>query len=221
MSDLLESPQLGGIDPGQARSLYLQYRKAIRDNRPAPGDEVAAAAFRHLAEGRRVLDLNKVMEWADTDEESGLPKFAIARADAEFVSFSWRARTNAAGVVRSLRPRFSTLVDAWNRPVFDLRVRGAHDRVFAFSEDTFTDRFGLADERTVWRAMLPSIPPNLRPAGQLHRYHVLWEADWFGAPDDPFLLRRIGSSMLFAVLAHWDLTDVERAVLEGLRGGVS
>lgn len=63
-------------------------------------------------------------------------------------------------------------------------------------------------------ALTPRIPPQHRPpANVLHRYHILWEADWKSIPRDPYLLRRIGRADAWVVLAAWDLTDVEMAVL--------
>jgi len=47
----------------------------------------------------------------------------------------------------------------------------------------------------------------------LDRFHILWEADWhLDPPQDPALLRRLMGD-LWVVLAVWDLTSLERAVL--------
>jgi len=63
------------------------------------------------------------------------------------------------------------------------------------------------------RAMVPSIPPSLRPPHSFASYYILWEAVWEPiAPRDPMLLRPLGNN-LYAVVAVWDLTDLERAVL--------
>lgn len=65
--------------------------------------------------------------------------------------------------------------------------------------------------------MVPHIPPALRPARKLENYHILWEADWQqDPPRDPMLLKRLAGTF-YAVLAVWDLTDLERAVLNGVR----
>ena len=66
------------------------------------------------------------------------------------------------------------------------------------------------------RAMVPMIPIHLRPKAALANYHILWEADWKDVPVDPMLLRRIGGDA-WLVVAAWDLTPVERAVLAGRR----
>lgn len=64
------------------------------------------------------------------------------------------------------------------------------------------------------RAIVPLIPVHLRPADHLERYHILWEADWVRVPVDPMLLRKIGADA-WLVVAAWDLTAVEQAVLAG------
>ena len=66
-------------------------------------------------------------------------------------------------------------------------------------------------------ARVPMVPAGLRPAHALSNYFTLWEATWSRiAPKDPALLKDIGDG-LYIVLAVWDLTELERAVI-GLRG---
>lgn len=66
------------------------------------------------------------------------------------------------------------------------------------------------------KAPVPMIPPRLRPLNLHDDYYILWEVDsWTVMPSrDPYLLRRITTN-LFAVVAAWDLTDVELAVMAG------
>lgn len=62
-------------------------------------------------------------------------------------------------------------------------------------------------------ALVPAVPPNLRP-DELTEYHILWEAEWsFQAPGDPILLSRVNEDM-FAIVAQWDLTPLEQRILE-------
>lgn len=73
-------------------------------------------------------------------------------------------------------------------------------------------------------ALVPMVPADAREeAGnpQLSKCWILWEVErWadkrIGAvPDrDPFLLKHVGGE-LYAILAAWDLTDLERAVMAG------
>ena len=65
-----------------------------------------------------------------------------------------------------------------------------------------------------FKAIVPTVPPRFRPSASLSNYHILFEAEWdMIAPRDPALLKHIGGD-LYAVLAVWDLTEVERAVLQ-------
>jgi hypothetical protein len=73
----------------------------------------------------------------------------------------------------------------------------------------------------IWRyqkhsTLTPIIPPALRPKHNLANYKTLWEVEaWkLEPPRDPMLLKPLGG-MLYAVLATWDLTELERAVLRG------
>ena len=63
-------------------------------------------------------------------------------------------------------------------------------------------------------AIVPSIPPLHRPHDSLENYWLLWEAEWTRPPVDPALLKHLGLN-LYAVLAVWDLTPLEQAVLRG------
>ena len=79
-----------------------------------------------------------------------------------------------------------------------------------------------------WRSkhtMVPLVPAQVKQqlrqsnrSMKLENYHVLWEVEeWYERrviepPIDPFLLKHIGGT-LYAVLAEWDLTELERSVL--------
>jgi hypothetical protein len=64
-----------------------------------------------------------------------------------------------------------------------------------------------------YEAQVPLIPIHMRPRRGIENYHVLWEAEWSKRyPVDPFLLRRFGEDA-WLVVAAWDLTEVERAVM--------
>jgi hypothetical protein len=66
----------------------------------------------------------------------------------------------------------------------------------------------------VHRAPVPLIPPHLRPADAYRNYFILWEVkEWKRvAPVDPLLLTHI-TGHVYAVVAQWDLTPIERAIM--------
>lgn len=67
------------------------------------------------------------------------------------------------------------------------------------------------------KAPVPMVPPRYIPEGGLKDdYYILWEVEeWkMVPPTDPWLLRKI-TDTIFIVLAAWDLTPLEKAVMAG------
>jgi hypothetical protein len=194
----------------RAREHFLAYRKAIREARglmtgmPIPAndnsdDAVLMRSYRAIARGQRVLNLHQVMQQAGLHAANWLPKLAICRADRTHCSV--RLKRDGSAIFYSVQsipwgwkpPRDTSTVRVLPSATFD---RGRHD-----------------NETSAW-CVAPSIPPPYRPPSKLQNYHLLWEAHWNQVPVDPLLLRDLGGGM-FAVLAQWDLTPLEQAVLRG------
>src|SRR5205085_1660042 len=83
-----------------------------------------------------------------------------------------------------------------------------------FPPDTFSRFNWDSSRKTSAQTLVPIVPPRLRPRFTLANYFVLWEVEqWTPIPPrDPMLLKHLGG-WLYAVLAVWDLTDLERVVL--------
>lgn len=191
----------------EARAKYDEYRQALEGREPTDEDRGVMLGYAALAKGRGVLDLYDVFRHCPADAK-GRPALAIARAH-------WRrtvARIEGNGA--------ATFDQAWPGQHFHSRTAWHHRitlprETLAAGVRPFTISAGqrFSSDRTL-RAVVPMIPPNLRPAKALHRYVILWEADWEEVPVDPMLLRHLHGS-LYAVLGGWDLTPLERAVLAG------
>lgn len=184
------------MDRNAARRAYLDYRNAIR-TRHSEEDAAIMRGYRELAAGRQIVNLPEVMAGAGLDAE-GLPKLAIARADLTHI----RLKLFRNGAAMFYTPQART----WNKVLESKTVR--------LPVGTFSDVPKEIDDR---RAMAPIVPAGLRPAAKLENFHILWEADWKRVPRDPALLKSLGGG-LYAVLAVWDLTELERAVLGMTRG---
>ena len=72
-------------------------------------------------------------------------------------------------------------------------------------------------------ALVPMVPADVRPKGALSNFFVLWEVQAWASraqvmqPDrDPYLLKHLAGD-LYAVVAEWELTDLERAIMTGRR----
>lgn len=192
------------MDRNAARAAFLEYRQAFRDEQAAIDGELMRG-YKELAGGRQLIRLSETIQSGGADE-LGRPRLAVARADEPRVTFE-RTPNGAVTFTPNIEWR-----DA---------ARSA-DRVLRFGDGTLpplpvTNDNGWVGSGT-WAAIMPLIPPHLRPPHNLENYHILWEAAWTRpatrrAPGDPALLRRIGGD-LWAVLAIWDLSPLERAVLE-------
>jgi hypothetical protein len=200
----------GKMSRYEARDAFLEYQRLLHKNagRLPEEDELLRVTYREISKGRRVLDLSETFRLSGLNER-WQPKLAIARADIRMVRFErqWDAA------------RWCFFDDATR---FSKSMLGKIGKAIAVPRGVFPQLDGrtsveFTDTRLNWsrvRAAVPAIPPALRPAAALERYHVLWEAAWESVPGDPILLRRIGGH-LFAVVAQWDLTPVEQAVLRG------
>ncbi len=149
-----------------------------------------------------MIDLQAAMQQAGSKLFEGcpipLPCLAIVASDAPECCLSLE-RDGAA--------RFAT--DRWAT---------GRRKVTRFPAGTFPI---AQDGSEFWKhhthtTLTPIIPPALRPKHHLANYRTLWEVEqWTRVPPwDPMLLKPLGG-MLYAVLATWDLTEMERAVLRG------
>lgn len=191
------------MEKPKARQAFLDYRKAVREGGSAE-DEQIMRGYRELSRGTQLISLRDTIAAGGIDDK-GLPRLAVMRAD---VPWCW-VRRMAEGSVA-----FTPVRDPHHR----LRkgvYRLPSDTLPAVARAEARPEWG--SWRPVFRAMVPPIPPSLRPPYRLGNYAILWEATWEKVPrppGDPALLRHIGGD-LYAVLAIWDLTDLERAVLAG------
>lgn len=176
----------------QAQQAFREYREAFRKY-GEKRDRALMHGYKALAKGKQVIDLAEVMKAAGIDANRR-PLLAVGRADATEI---WLRRSSDGSA--------AFWMDRW--PTWR-----ATRRCVSLPPGTFTWNHQSPASLSEARATVPLIPARYRPANVLSNYHLLWEADWEDVPRDPMLLRRL-DGMLFAVLAVWDLTELERAVL--------
>src|SRR5262245_9547583 len=178
-------PAIVRFEASKARALWHDYKKHLHYAKPI--DREIGRAYQLLAQGKLIIRAYDSIKAAGLNNE-GRPVLALARAD-------WKQCECVAS--------YGT-VDGW------IQFRA-----------TWRDKKGyLLPTDPCWRGakrgltIPPIIPLNVRPKRGLQNYAILWEAEWQPVPPhDPLLLRRIGKSDLWLVVAQWDLTEIEQAVL--------
>lgn len=198
------------MDPALARAKL----KAYRASRHKDAEELyrqTEAAYAELAKGTPLIRLSEAIQQAGFFEDMR-PKLAIARSDQREVRFDWRSHESFGTFdCRHGQQRATSLL----RRVDLGRHHGlTHRPLWAKGQAVGRDIRGYA--------LVPMVPADVRPArGQLINWFTLWEVDqWFDnpqtmkAPVDPMLLKHLGGD-LYGVLAQWDLTPIEQAILEG------
>lgn len=171
---------------GAAAAALREYHEHLK-GRLTMADQIAKKAYRELAKGRRLVNIEDAFRVTGVDEK-GRPRLAIARADwsrvvckAEWHQGDERLYFNQVARVEK------KLGAIWIRTPAGYR-------------------------RTMLRAGVPIIPPRFRPDDELRNYYILFEAAWEEIPPvDPFLLKQIHWPF-FVILGAWDLTPVERMV---------
>jgi len=161
--------------------------------------------YKLIAAGKVLIDALAAIVNAGVNE-AGQPKLAIGRADQKWTFCHLKYDGGAVMYCGDIDGRGN---HPYPRPHMAKTLR------FDFQADTFPK----TPRSRELQALIPHIPPDIRPRRGLQNYHVLYEAEWRHAvPIDPMLIRRVGVSDMWIVLGAWELTDVERAVLAGQLG---
>lgn len=234
------------ITRDEAKQEVVRYRRAREYITLSREDERMFAAYRAIASGYEVIDLHRAIELGGTVRRTvadlrrydnaqqkhvtrsidvELPRLAAFRADKRW---AWCDGISRDGTV-TFRDTAGRRQGSSNQPGTNAAVGETRLQIIeGFSHDETRNTLHQWNEPT-FRALLPTIPPHLRPTRTLYgdlvpmdvsKFVVLWEAEWqldkTVPPGDPALLRHIGGS-LYRVYAKWDLTPVEQAVLSGRR----
>ena len=200
------------MEPEAAKAAFEDYAAAVRADHDAE-DQAIADGYKALAEGKRLVNLPKTLaaggveqietrsEWREGTVTSTLPRLACCRASAKIAYTQGIDRDGGCLITADRHDR-------------ELHHRNRRDR-FVIPDGTFEKP--ESSPGVYLKAIVPNIPPRLRPKRGLARYTLMWEAEWAVdplPPSDPALLRKLGGD-LYIVLGTWDLTALEQAVLSG------
>jgi len=191
------------IDKEKAKEIYKDYLEAVKTRKEKYLEDLKKVYY-HLSKGGRILDIYEVFKTSGVNEE-GEPKLGIIRADAKKCVFHKQSLGSG---------RFSENIDWRDQEIparFDVQL----------PSNTFPEWKGNKELEIIRRNIqtkTPICPPHLLPNGKLDNYYILFEVEEWNEmmkAKDPFLLKRINANA-FLILAEWDLTEVEQAVIRGL-----
>jgi len=212
------------ITEKNAEKLYDDYSLVLKER----ADELTAQARKeaeqlksmawHAKNGRRIIDIRKVMKQSDVNE-ARLPRLAIVPITAKKCyyfeqergagKFSPHDRNWHAFPVDVIVP-----IGTFPLPTEAVTIRNAAGEVVETRQAQIHDRDLLRASCDV-----PTIPAALQPRGDSDKY-ILFEVERWQVRNlagrqsrDPMLLQRINANM-FVVLAAWDLTELEASVLK-------
>ena len=179
------------VAPEIAEQKINEYKTMLKQQRRAEDVEMRRM-YKAALKGKPIIDISQA--WKQTGLKDGYPRLALARATWTECPF-WRAQR----FFSSLR--------------YDYR-KHAKDNFIHIPTDAW-DWEQVKREQVM--APVPFMPPSVRPKRWLSTYHILFEVEkWSEYPADPFLLKHI-TGWLFVVEAEWELTELERSLLSGLR----
>lgn len=229
---LSDAAEVVTLNKDDALAKFNEYKSALRVSR-SQHDRMMKAVYGALAEGLGVINPRAAIIKAGIDAE-GYPKLAISRADqptvffrrsnneqdAYFSAYSGRYLSAQNKSAQASRLQFQ-FPSATLPAVEPKRVVQAAGTPHQWTTRVFPDRYF-----SIVKATVPIVPPEHRPADfDLPQYCTLWEVEkWEAlprpqrAPGDPMLLKPLAQTGLYAVMAHWDLTDIEKMVLGAMYG---
>lgn len=189
------------ISPDEAEQQLREYTTLPFEQRTIE-DESIAMALRAAKRGHSIIVMSEVIRSGGFFDDDKRPRLALARADAKNV--------------RVFRERGDVVYDTTGSTSWNSINRGA-----LVGDKSVRIRDVVPRDDRTWTGfkagttVVPTIPPRLRPKGKrLGIFHILWEVEkWDPTPPvDPALVRHIRGD-LWAVIATWDLSPLERAVL--------
>jgi len=183
------------VPPEVAEQKLNEYKVVLKTQRRAEDVEMRRM-YKAASKGKPIIDV--AAAWKSTGlkttPEGGYPRLALAKGDWTECHFR-----------RSMR-WFASFQYDWRRH--------SKENFISIPDDTWDwNRVSTNDAM----APVPFMPPSVRPRRWLSTYHILFEVEnWTQYPADPFLLKHI-TGWLFVVEAEWELTELERSLLQGLR----
>lgn len=169
--------------------------------------------YGHMTHGGKVIDIFKAFK--DTGlNHKGNPQIAICRADAK-KCYLQKLHDGAAVFSHIPLKRWDT---RWSARKTQKEIEVPNETFIWKNSLGKKATYQSQIENSQLSTIAPIIPPHIlieKVKYKLKNYHILWEVEeWKPEPPrDPILLKQITTN-LFGVLATWDLTEIERAIIK-------
>jgi hypothetical protein len=166
--------------------------------------------YGHMTHGGKIIDIYKAFK--QTGLEKGNPKIAICTANAKKCYLT--KETDGSAVFSAKFERWGTRTP--RKYLKEIQVPAGTFNWIDKHGRTPRYRSDIKDQQV--NTIAPIIPPHIlieKVKYNLKNYHILWEVEaWKPEPPrDPILLKQITPN-LFGILATWDLTEIERAIIK-------
>ena len=188
------------------------FKQIIKTNRKQILTEVHRDLHRiygHLRHNGKIIDVYKSFKKAGLNQ-NGNPRLAIARADGKEC---YCYKRDDGGAV------FGICRFKWNVNYDSYMPRKAYGEIM-LPKGTYqfpTNEYGHVTEPEI-KTPIPIIPASILTHLRytLKNYHIIWEVEKWARvpPKDPILVKMVTPNIAL-VLATWELTELERAVIMG------
>lgn len=217
---LSDAAEVVTLNKDDALAKFNEYKSALRVSR-SQHDRMMKAVYGALSEGLGVINPRAAIIKAGVEEVNFHPRLAISRADRDTVFFArqhWDDRAFFSSSERFfLRASNKSAQAKRDQFAFSVGDLPRSAKLWGKTGSLYTQ---------VVKATVPVVPPEHRPdEGALGEYSILWEVEKWEAlprpqrpPGDPMLLKPLAQTGLYAVCAHWDLTEIEKMVLGAMYG---
>lgn len=199
----------------KAQEEYDAIRQLLKQDQKRKKDLIYRdfqSVLAHLRHGKKIVDVYESFKRAGLNED-GDPKLAICRADAKQC---YCQKYLEGSALFSLDSK----VDYWDRPRKTLNdILLPHGTFPWHKKDPNTPmyRWNIKNEKI--KTLVPIIPAKIlitEVKALLKNFHIIWEVEKWEPipPKDPILVKQLTPN-LFGVLATWNLTELERAIIRG------
>jgi len=203
------------IPKEQAEVELKALKEAIRRHVQLKKEEIRRelmAVYGHLHHYGKIIDIYESFKKAGLNRE-GDPRLAICRADAKQC---YCLKIEDGSAIFSMER-----LDRWQRQprktYAEVKLPAGTFQWQPIDPTRPLNTYNIKNQMIQCPA--PIIPAKILVEEVRHRlknYHVMWEVEeWKPVPpQDPILLKRLTSN-LFGVLATWELTALEKAIIRG------